>query len=326
MGAEETSERDKTKKKSGPKSTWSEKEIELLKEKYKQLGPKIIQLLLNNKKCGNIRGTAFKLKLKFKKKRQTFCKNCGKQTFGSNGYCAYSSISGLCNSCHSKANYKKRGIFTNHHGKLWSEEELNILKKLYYNSKRKRMVGKLKRNWSSIVHKAHRLGLKRNPKFFEEVHEKNLNRWRQNNPMHNLKFKNKAWDKLRELYEKNPKLLLNHRLRRNKKTFIEEEIERILVHSFNLKIDKDFFYNQYFKTNKGFKFPDFIIPTKKLIIECDGSFWHKNKEKDFIRDNLFKEKGYKVLHFSEKDIKKRVEVIKFIQQELQQSNKIVEGL
>ena len=37
------------------------------------------------------------------------------------------------------------------------------------------------------------------------------------------------------------------------------------------------------------------------IIEFDGEYWHIDKEKEFIKDEFFKIKGYEVLHIKEKD-------------------------
>lgn len=49
---------------------------------------------------------------------------------------------------------------------------------------------------------------------------------------------------------------------------------------------------------------DFFLPKKNLIIECDGEYWHRNKEKhDQERDIFLQNLGYKVLRFQEEDIK-----------------------
>ncbi len=65
---------------------------------------------------------------------------------------------------------------------------------------------------------------------------------------------------------------------------------------------------------------DFAIPSSKLVIECDGDYWHGNpslynKEKlgerqkiniyrDKIKDKYINKKGWKILRFFESDIKK----------------------
>ena len=77
---------------------------------------------------------------------------------------------------------------------------------------------------------------------------------------------------------------------------------------------------------------DFYLPDNKLIIECDGDYWHANKnilpnqkyiydpqykngrlsvnevrQKDKIKDDIFIKNGYKVIRFWENKIKKNIE-------------------
>lgn len=47
----------------------------------------------------------------------------------------------------------------------------------------------------------------------------------------------------------------------------------------------------------GKYFGDVVIVNKKIVIEYDGIYWHKNNiEKDDIRNSFLKEKGYIVIH------------------------------
>lgn len=53
--------------------------------------------------------------------------------------------------------------------------------------------------------------------------------------------------------------------------------------------------------------PDFTLKTCKLIIQCDGDYWHslpEVKDRDRRSNKTFKKAGYSVLRFSETDIKK----------------------
>jgi very-short-patch-repair endonuclease len=114
--------------------------------------------------------------------------------------------------------------------------------------------------------------------------------------------------------EKHPNMLL----RRNHKTKIEE----ILIKELNnlgcvekqqiktCKKLKDFVFNFYIKTYNGFRFPDINFPLLKIIIECDGNYWHKNKKYERNRDLEFKNLGYKILHFSGYDIKNNLNEVK----------------
>lgn len=64
---------------------------------------------------------------------------------------------------------------------------------------------------------------------------------------------------------------------------------------------------------------DFYIPSKKLIIECDGCYWHKcstchplrattKSTRDAIKTKKFRALGYTVLRFWEHDIKRMKKV------------------
>lgn len=52
---------------------------------------------------------------------------------------------------------------------------------------------------------------------------------------------------------------------------------------------------------------DFLITSSKMVIECDGDYWHglpQAIKKDATRSMFLKQKGYKVVHFSETEIKR----------------------
>ena len=50
-------------------------------------------------------------------------------------------------------------------------------------------------------------------------------------------------------------------------------------------------------------FPDFVLPRYNLIIECDGKYWHQDKNLQRQRDAVFLGQGYKVLHLTGKEIR-----------------------
>ena len=80
------------------------------------------------------------------------------------------------------------------------------------------------------------------------------------------------------------------------KTSIEEIVE-------NLLIELGLEYQSEFKVNRSFY--DFFLPKENVLIECDGKYWHSFPEaikRDAKKDNLAKEKGYKLLRLSEKEI------------------------
>lgn len=85
-------------------------------------------------------------------------------------------------------------------------------------------------------------------------------------------------------------------------------------------------YETQYYLNDINQYCDIFIPSKNLIIECDGSFWHCDKrlfpegaiydyqkrkiEKDKIKNEYLKYKGYNLLRFWELDIINEPEMIK----------------
>lgn len=80
------------------------------------------------------------------------------------------------------------------------------------------------------------------------------------------------------------------------KTSIEEITENLLI---ELGIE----YQSEFKIERSFY--DFYLPKENLLIECDGEYWHSFPDaikRDKKKDVLAKEKNYKLLRLSEKEI------------------------
>ncbi len=78
-------------------------------------------------------------------------------------------------------------------------------------------------------------------------------------------------------------------------TFIEKTIQDRLS-------DIGIFFIPEYKV--GRYFVDIFIPSANLAIECDGSYWHKDRgNNDAKKTNILKSKGYRVLRFGEKKIK-----------------------
>lgn len=74
-----------------------------------------------------------------------------------------------------------------------------------------------------------------------------------------------------------------------------------LNHEFILNMENDFKL-KHTKANKKWYKLDFLF--YKKIIEFDGIFYHKDKEKDDIADKFFKSKGYQILRISELEYNK----------------------
>lgn len=62
--------------------------------------------------------------------------------------------------------------------------------------------------------------------------------------------------------------------------------------------------------------PDFLIPDKKIIIECDGLYWHsdvyKSKTYHYIKKQEYNKLGFRPLFFRENEILDKPEIVKSI--------------
>ena len=91
----------------------------------------------------------------------------------------------------------------------------------------------------------------------------------------------------------------------------------IKIQNFLKQLGIEFFTHQYMKIEHSYQC-DIFIPSRNLIIEVDGCYWHgckicnkkphknleKQIEKDKLRTQQLLEKGYKVLRLWEHDINK----------------------
>ena len=135
-----------------------------------------------------------------------FCKTCGKKLINRlkrNGKIylyAPRTKSGLCISCAAKVKYKKRGAFTS--GKLFTEKEIILIKRLYLTKLSKEIGIILNRTESSIQHKANRLGLHKSKEFYS-IHPKMKRRLfsSKNNPIYKEGIKAKIKKIKRERFD-----------------------------------------------------------------------------------------------------------------------------
>lgn len=236
-----------------------------------------------------------KAKLKEQKKRdiiynpKKLCKKCGTLFYQESKERGKQRL--LCKSClktKPKVSEKK-----------WKEWEDNLLRQFYYSFPKERLMKllPLRKSWRGIQHRANRLNLRRNPEL-----QWKQNAWTsKNNPVHNPKSFAKMMKKQAPIFK------------RNEMTSIEKKVARFLD-----KNNIDYEFNKVVKTKTSFRFPDFRIG--KLIIECDGVYWHKNmKKEDKARENELKELGFEVIRFTDKEIKNEWEHVKeCIQKKLNQ--------
>ena len=108
------------------------------------------------------------------------------------------------------------------------------------------------------------------------------------------------------------------RIKNNEFPFFDTEIEKIMAKELAKRGIP--FVKQFDIDNKFVC--DFAIPFLKIIIECDGDYWHsnpkiysninltydqkKNTQRDKFKDKYLKERGWLVLRFFESDIKQNL--------------------
>lgn len=98
-------------------------------------------------------------------------------------------------------------------------------------------------------------------------------------------------------YQKHPEIL-ETRKRSGKNQFSGgySSIEKLIADALN-SLGVHFYHNH--KVRKYF--PDFII-FDNVIIECDGGYWHRDKEKDNKRDSCLMQHGFYIFRLSEERI------------------------
>ena len=117
----------------------------------------------------------------------------------------------------------------------------------------------------------------------------------------------KASASRKKLYEEHPELHPNYILAHSRKSLRKQTEQPVydLLLEMGYKYGADFFHNYHVRTSTGGYWCDFGFPKLKLDIECDGSFWHQDKERDKLRDQDLIAVGWKVLRLDEHEIANR---------------------
>ncbi len=111
------------------------------------------------------------------------------------------------------------------------------------------------------------------------------------NPMYGVKHNQESINKIKKA-------------RANQKNCYTTKIE-LKIQRYLKDLGIDFFIHYYIKDIKHGYQCDIFIPSRNLVIECDGDYWHKypiGKEIDFIRTKELIEKGFNVLRLWEREI------------------------
>ena len=114
----------------------------------------------------------------------------------------------------------------------------------------------------------------------------------------------KISDTLKE-YFKNPRNReIIKEARKNQITPIKDTKIEIKIQNYLKELNIEFFTHQYIDIEHGYQC-DIFIPVLKLVIECDGIYWHHyptGTDLDKIRTQELIEKGFKVLRLWESEI------------------------
>lgn len=98
----------------------------------------------------------------------------------------------------------------------------------------------------------------------------------------------------------------------NNKVYFAKLDDNNMIHDTNRN------YEFRLKLNDSYILPDFFIPDLKLILEFDGTYYHRdnpeNRERERKRDQNILNSGYKVIHISEKEYinNKKLTVLKIV--------------
>ncbi len=129
-------------------------------------------------------------------------------------------------------------------------------------------------------------------------------RMKKNNPMHDPTIAKKARENMIKFYRQNPERRLNAIMagyrKSKKRTSIEKIMENLLI-----KMGVNYVF-QYPILNFDV---DFAIPDLKIAIECDGVYWHKNREKELVRDRKIQNEGWTIIHFTDIQLNKELDKV-----------------
>lgn len=141
-----------------------------------------------------------------------------------------------------------------------------------------------------------------NPDERKKLSEAQKKRYREH-PEDSIKFGIKIKQFFKDNPHKHPNFIM---ARRGFMSSIERKVKEILD-ELNIKHENN--YPLF-----GF-FPDFAIIDKKIIIECDGDYWHSLPgvpEADIVRQEILESFGWRFIRFTEKQINNNIEFVKSI--------------
>ena len=119
-------------------------------------------------------------------------------------------------------------------------------------------------------------------------------KWREDNPELWEAAKLKMSIIKKELYKNHPEKHPNYIMAQKGHESLLEKLMKGELENRDIKFTKQEHIDKFWV--------DFAIPDLKIAIECDGEYWHQDKEKEINRDNIIKSYGWDILHFTGEQI------------------------
>jgi len=144
-----------------------------------------------------------------------------------------------------------------------------------------------------------------NPNFRKEVRDKTRKRMKLNNPMMIKEYRIKVGKALKGRILSKEHFDKLQEGRRNTIIPTQDTSIEVKIQDFLKQMKIDFFTHQHINIEHSYQC-DIFIPSKNLVIECDGNYWHKyptGRNIDHIRTLELLQKGFKVLRLWEFEIK-----------------------
>lgn len=182
-----------------------------------------------------------------------------------------------------------------HNQVLWTKDMDLFLKQWYWRGEKDILLNAFGMTWSSIVHRAIRLKIRRDLHFFRTRGTVQFNNT--DNPAWRPEVRKKISENNKKYIKEHPDQFAFFMVRRNEMSSLERSVEKILKRNNIL-----YKWNIPIFTGERYRYPDFFIESNKLVIEADGLYWHKNRGKRIKRDRELVGVGCNLLHFHENTI------------------------
>jgi very-short-patch-repair endonuclease len=127
------------------------------------------------------------------------------------------------------------------------------------------------------------------------------------NPMKRPEVRKKQNKTHKQTLKENPEIINKIKEARAKQVLpMKDSSIEVKIQNYLKELKIEFYTHKFINIQHGYQC-DILIPNMNMVIECDGNYWHKypiGTEKDHLRTQELKEKGFAVLRLWEHEIKK----------------------